>query len=142
MGYSITLRDAFLNFVFRGAAAWTPPAGGYDIALLTTNPSDDTGTGLVECTTTSWTNYARVNVPTTGYAAPAGGTVSPQTISNSAAVNYGTATVTGAAPVITGVAWYQHGTNTLDLWAPLSSNQTINNGDPVTFPIGDLMPEA
>lgn len=63
MGYSIALRDDILNAAFRGAAFPAMP-GQYFIALLTTNPTDETGAGLVECGTSSWTNYARAAIQT------------------------------------------------------------------------------
>lgn len=49
---------AFLNSLF-GGAAFAPPANWY-FALVTTEPTDDTGAGLVEVTGGS---YARVAIP-------------------------------------------------------------------------------
>lgn len=129
MGYAISVRQSILNTYFVGVAT--------DLALLTTNPSDETGTGLAEVSTGTWTNYARQTLAaTTGWTAPSG-TSAPQTCSNAAKVDFGTATISGTAPVITGVAFYQSGT--FKGWQALSSNQTINNGDPVYFNAGQFV---
>lgn len=141
MGQAISVREAILEQLYNNTP-YTAPAN-YEIALLTTNPSDDTGTGLVEVSTSVWTNYARqvvANALTTGFTAPPGGTTSPQSVSNANKVDYGTATVTGTAPVLTGFALYDHANPTkLSDWGALSSTQTINSGDPVYFNAGQLV---
>ncbi len=141
MGLSVALREDILNAVFRGTALPSLPANYY-VALLTTNPTDETGAGLVEVSTAVWTNYARQAIAnsTAGFSAPGGGTTAPQSISNAAAVNFGTATISGTAPVVTGFALYDAATGgNFWGWAALTSSQTINNGDPVSFAIAALV---
>jgi hypothetical protein len=137
MGYAQALRDDILNW-FRGTAMPSVPATLY-VALLTTNPSDETGTGLVEVSTSVWTNYARQSVAssTAAWNAPSG-TV-PRKITNANTLSYGTTAITGAAPTVTGFALYDALTGgTFWGWAPLSSSKVINNGDPVSFAAGAL----
>lgn len=144
MGYAVSVRESFLNFFFRGQA-WSEAATSWYVALLTTNPSDDTGTGLVEVSTAVWTNYARVAVPrtTAGWTAPPGGTTSPQTTEAAAIVDFGTATISGTPPVLTGYVLYDAATGgTFKGWDTLASDQTVNNGDPVSIPVGNLPMEA
>lgn len=144
MGYSIALRDDFLNYVFRGVA-WPALPTTYYIALLTTNPSDDTGTGAVEVSTSTWTNYARqpLNRGTTDFTTVNGGTTSPQQLGNANTINYGTATISGGAPTVTGMAIYDATTGgTFWGWQALTSSQTINNGDPVSFAASAALFEA
>lgn len=139
MGYSIAAREAILNEVFRGTAATWPAT--YYVALLTTNPSDDAGTGLVESTTAVWTNYARASIAnaTGSWAAPAGGTTSPQTVSNAVAISFGTATTT-ANETISGFAIYDAATaGNLKFWGAFGTPPVVQNGDPVSFAIGALV---
>ncbi len=138
MGLAKAERDNNLGR-FRGTAA-AAMANPLYVALLTTNPTDETGTGLVEVGTGVWTNYARQSIASTtgGWNAPT--TSNPtETITNAAQVNFGTATISGTAPVITGFALYTAATGgTFEGWGALTSNQTINNGDPVYFNAGQL----
>lgn len=138
MGYAQSVRDEILNYYFRGGAAPTIPATYY-VALLTTNPTDETGTGLVEVSTANWTNYARVGVASGSaqWNAPSG--TAPRQISNVNAINYGTATTTGNVTV-TGFALYDAASagNFKD-WAAFSPSQIVQNGDPVSFAAGALV---
>lgn len=137
MGYSQALRDDILSW-FRGTAFPTVPANFY-IALLTTNPTTETGTGLVEVSTANWTNYARQAVASSvaGWSAPAG--TAPRTISNAAVINYGTATTTGNQ-TITGFALYDAATaGTFWGWAAFGTPPVVQNGNPTSFAIGALV---
>jgi hypothetical protein len=138
MGYAQAVRDEILNFYFRGGAAPTPPSTWY-VALLTTNPSDETGTGLVEVSTSNWTNYARQGVTnaSASWAAPSG--TSPRVVSNAAAVNFGTAATTGNQ-TITGFALYDAATaGTFKGWAAFGTPPVVQNGDPTSFAISALV---
>ena len=138
-GYAVATREDILNEIFRAVAAIWPST--FYVALLTTNPSDDTGTGLVEVSTTTWTNYARVGVTraSTSWNAPAGGTTSPQTVSNAAAVSFGTATTT-ANVTVSGFAIYDAATaGALWFWSAFTTAPIVQNGDPVSFAAGALV---
>lgn len=140
MGFSQADRDAILNYHFRGGAAPTIPATYY-IALLTTNPTDETGTGLVEVATANWSNYARQSITnaSASWNAPSG-TV-PRQVSNAAAINYGTATTTGNQ-TITGFAIYDAASaGTFHGWGAFSPSVIVQNGDPVEFLAGTLTPQ-
>ena len=139
-GFSDTLETRILNSIFRGAA-WPAITGPTKVSMHTADPGD---TGASEVATTVWTNYVRANVNTDGATAPfwtapaANGTA--QRVGNSAAVDFGTATISGTAPVIThfGV-WDNSATPVFIGGAALASSQTINNGNPVKFnAAGDL----
>lgn len=134
MGYAQALRDDILNW-FRATAFPTVPATFY-VALLTTNPTDETGTGLVEVSTGTWTNYARQGIASlaANWNAPSG--TAPRQISNVNAINFGTATTTGNVTV-TGYALYDAASaGTFWSWAAFSPSQIVQNGDPVSFAAG------
>ncbi len=140
MAHAPAVRDEFLNDQYRAVARTAPTTARY-IALLTTNPSDEAGTGAVEA---AWTGYARqlVTSSATAWTAPAAGTGSNRQISNAAIVNYGTA---GSGPTtVTGFAIYDAATGgTFKAWNVLTGgNKVVNNGDPVSFKIGDLVINA
>lgn len=140
MGLSIALREDILNACFRGTALPTLPTNYY-VALLTTNPTDETGAGAVEVATAEWSNYARKSVAnsTSGFSAPPGGTTSPQVISNAAIIDYGTATTTGNVTV-TGFALYDAATAGVFYgWAAFSTPPIVQNGDPVSFAVAALV---
>lgn len=141
MGLSIVLREDILNAVFRGTALPSLPTNYY-VALLTTNPTDDTGAGAVEVSTGTWSNYARKPIAnsTAGFSAPPGGTASPQSISNAAIVDFLTA-ATSANVTVTGFAFYDAATAGVFYgWAAFSAPQPIvQNGDPVSFAAGALV---
>lgn len=132
MPYSVYARQAILNWFWRGAP-FTPVTVTY-LALLSQNPSDDTGTGLTELTASAWTSYARTSISATAWTAPSG--TSPQTIGNTLAVTPpGTA---ASALTLSGFAVYDAATagNFLG-WGSLNS-LAIPTGDGVTFGPGVL----
>ena len=116
-----------------GGVAFTPPATYY-AALYTVAPSDSGGG--TEVSTGVWTNYARVAITkdqTNFPAAAAGG------IANGALIDFGTAAITGTAPVVAAIALLDASSaGNLIVWADLTASKTINNDDPVTVPIGSL----
>jgi hypothetical protein len=139
MGYAQALRDDILNW-FRGTTMPTVPATLY-VALLTTNPSDETGTGLVEVPTSTWTNYARQSIAssTAGWAAPSG--TNPRKITNANTLTLPSPTMSPSSATVTvvGIALYDASTaGTFWGWVGLTASKVINNGDTVTFAAGAL----
>lgn len=92
------------------------------VALSTADPTAD-GSGLAE---PSGGSYARVNCD--------GWTRSGRSASNTAKVDFGTAT--GSWGTITHVA-LMNGSDFM-LSSALTTSKAVANGDPVEFPIGDL----
>ena len=123
MSFSNFLETEILDHVF-GAAAYTAPTTHY-LALFTATPGE-TGGGT-EVTTVS-TAYARQSVAftTTG-----------NTTSNTAAVEYPTATANFGTVTSVGVFDASTGGN-LMAYATLSSSKTIDTGDVFRVPTGDL----
>ena len=123
MSFSNFLETEILDHVF-GAAAYTAPTTLY-LALYTATPGE-TGGGT-EVTTVS-TAYARQTVAftTTG-----------NTTSNTAAVEYPTATANFGTVTSVGVFDASTGGN-LMAYAALSSSKTIETGDVFRVPTGDL----
>lgn len=127
------LENEVLDHVF-GAATYTPPATLY-VALGTAGNESS----FTEVNAAVWTNYAREAVTNnaTNFPAASGGAKA-----NGTDIDFGTATM--ATP----------GTDTVDLtdiaifddptagnrlaWADLTVPKTVNHGDPVKIPIGDL----
>jgi len=121
------LENKVLDHVLR-VSSFTVPAANY-VALYTVTPSD--AGGGTEVSTGVWTNYARKSA--TFNAASGGAT------SNSNLVDFGTATISGGAPTVVAFGLLDASTSgNLLYWGALAVNKTINNGDPVTIPIGDL----
>jgi hypothetical protein len=131
-GFSDAWEKKVLDAVF-GATALTVPGTLYAALLTDTNTSAQRSAGTVtEVSTATWTNYARVAITnnTTNFPAATGTTATKQ---NGTAINFGTATISGAAPVVTAIAFYDASTaGNLVFWVALSSSQTINNGASVS----------
>ncbi len=130
------LLDDLNNQIFRNAGS---PAitGPFVISLHTaspgTNRANEVGTGV-------WTNYARTTLArsTGGWSASADAAGSRRT-SNAAIADFGTAAVTGTAPVVTHLeVWDSAGTPRRIAGKALTTPKTINNGDPVSFPVDSL----
>lgn len=125
---------AILNLIYRGSGSL--PAGPFEIALFTEDPGE--GGAGAEISTAVWTNYVRPTVTRAlaSWSAPSASAGS-QLIDNAAIIDFGTAAITGAAPVATHIGVIDESGN---LWhyGALAEPKTINNGDPVTFPIGAL----
>ncbi|HEX7124961.1 MAG TPA: hypothetical protein VF406_04190 [Thermodesulfobacteriota bacterium] len=130
--FSDFLENELLDHVF-GAAAYTAPATLY-IALFTAAPTD--AGGGTEVSTGVWTNYARVAVTNnaTNFPAASGGAKSNGTL-----IDFGTAAISGAAPTVVAIGVYDAAVaGNLLAWCDAAASKTINNGDPVTIPNGDL----
>jgi hypothetical protein len=123
MSFSNFLETEILDHVFAGAA-YTAPTTLY-LALFTAAPGETGGGTEV---TTSGTAYARETVAftTTG-----------NTTSNTASVEYSTATATFGT--VTHVGVFDAATaGNLMAYAALSSSKTIDTGDVFRVPTGDL----
>lgn len=123
MSFSNYLETEILDHVF-GGAAYTAPATLY-LALHTANPDED-GSGTE--VSTSGTAYARATVAFT---------TSGSTTSNTAAVEYSTATANFGTVTHVGV-WDASTAGNLLAYAALSSSKTIETGDVFRVPAGDL----
>lgn len=123
MSFSNYLETEILDHVF-GGNAYTAPGTLY-LALFTSNPAED-GSGTE--VTTSGTAYARQSVAFT---------VSGNTASNTAAIEYPTATASYGS--VTHVGIYDASTaGNLMAYAALTSAKTIASGDVFRVPAGDL----
>jgi hypothetical protein len=123
MSFSNYLETEILDHVFAGAA-YTAPTTLY-LALFTAAPGETGGGTEV---TTSGTAYARQSVAftTTG-----------NTTSNSASVEY--ATATASFGTVTHVGVFDAATSgNLMAYAALTSAKAIDTGDVFRVPIGDL----
>lgn len=136
-GKSVYTEDKWLN-MWKGTG-FTFPSTVY-VALLTTNPTDDAGTGLVEVTT-SGTAYARQPiVGSSGWSSIApvsgGSGTTPEQMSNAAVITFPTPTANFGTVV--GIALYDASTaGNLLYWASITS-QVINTGIVASFAIGTL----
>jgi len=123
MSFSNHLETEILDHVF-GGNAYTAPATLY-LALFTSNPDEDaSGTEV----STSGTAYARQTVTFT---------VTGNTATTSAAVEYSTATANFGTVSYVGVMDASTGGNLL-AYAALTSSKTIETGDVFRVPAGDL----
>src|SRR5512146_2038466 len=123
--FSDYLEAKLLDHVF-GATAYTAPVTLY--ARLYTAAPSDTGGGT-EVSTGVWTNYAAVAITNNTTNFPAASGTSPTLKSNGTIIDFGTATISGAAPTVVAVALYDAATLGNEIgWAALTVNKTINNG--------------
>ena len=123
MSFSNYLETKVLDHVF-GATAYTAPSTLY-LALHTANPAEDASGAEVS---TSGTAYARAEVAFT---------TSGNTTSNTAAVEYSTATANFGTVSHVAVWDASTGGNML-AYAALTSSKTIETGDVFRVPAGDL----
>jgi predicted metal-binding membrane protein len=123
MSFSNHLETEILDHVF-GGNAYTAPGTLY-LALFTSNPDEDaSGTEV----STSGTAYARQTVTFT---------VSGNTATTDAAVEYSTATANFGTVTHVGVMDASTAGNLL-AYAALTSSKTIETGDVFRVPAGDL----
>lgn len=123
MSFSNFLETEILDHVF-GGAAYTAPATHY-LALFTAAPGETGGGTEV---TTVGSAYARL---------PVAFTTTGNTTSNTAAVEYATATATFGTVTHVGVFDAVTAGN-LMAYATLSSSKTIDTGDVFRVPAADL----
>ena len=123
MSFSNYLETEILDHVF-GGNAYTAPGTLY-LALHTASPAED-GSGAE--VSTSGTAYARQSVAFT---------VTGNTATTSAAVEYATATANFGTVTHVGV-WDASTAGNLLAYAALTSSKTIETGDVFRVPAGDL----
>lgn len=117
------LENKLLDHVLRNTA-YTPPTTVY-MALYTAVPTDAGGG-----TEVSGNGYARKVVP---FAAASGGS-----IASSAAVSFTANGGDFGSVIAVGIFDALTGGNLLT-WKQLSSAEIVNNGDTLTFPVGDII---
>lgn len=123
MSFSNYLETKVLDHVF-GGTAYTAPSTLY-LALFTANPNED-GSGTE--VSTSGTAYARQSVAFT---------ISGNTASNTAAVEYPAATANYGTVSHVGI-YDASSAGNLIAYAALTSSKTIETGDVFRVPTGDL----
>ena len=123
MSFSDTFETHVLNYVFTTTSVTRPTA--WYLALFTSNPADDaSGTEV----STSGTAYARQT---------AAFTVSGDTASNSAAIEFPTATASFGT--VSHVAVFDAATSgNMIAYAALTASKAIDTGDVFRVPAGDL----
>ena len=123
MSFSDTFETHVLNYVFTATSVTRPTA--WYLALFTSNPADDaSGTEV----STSGTAYARQS---------ASFTVSGDTASNSAAIEFPTATASFGT--VSHVAVFDAATSgNMIAYAALTASKAIDTGDVFRVPSGDL----
>ena len=123
MSFSNTFETRVLTWVFTTDSATRPTA--WYMALFTSNPADDaSGTEV----STSGTAYARQSATFT---------ISGDTASNSAAIEFPTATASFGTVSHVGVFDASSGGN-LIAYAALSTSKAIDTGDVFRIPSGDF----
>ena len=123
MSLSNTFETTVLTWLLTSSAATRPTA--WYVALFTSNPAEDaSGTEV----STSGTAYARQSVTFT---------VSGNTASNSAAIEFPTATASYGTVTHVGVFDASSGGN-LIAYAALTTSKAIDTGDVMRIPASDL----
>lgn len=123
MSFSNTYETHVLNYVFTTTSVTRPTA--WYLALFTSNPAEDASGSEVS---TSGTAYARQSATFT---------VSGNTASNSAAIEFPTATASYGTVTHVGVYTASSGGD-LIAYAALSTSKAIDTGDVFRVPSGDL----
>lgn len=123
MSFSDTFETHVLNYVFTATSVTRPTA--WYLALFTSNPADDaSGTEV----STSGTAYARQSATFT---------VSGDTASNNAAIEFPTATASFGT--VSHVAVFDAATSgNMIAYAALTASKAIDTGDVFRVPSGDL----
>jgi hypothetical protein len=133
-GFVKAVQTALLDH-FLTDAAYTPPATMY-IALFTTLPTADDGTGGTEVTGGS---YARVSTAAADWsAAVAGSAGAPSTKTNTATKTFATATANWGTVVGFGLYDASSAGNIL-AFGSLTTSQAVNNGNTASFGAGALI---
>jgi hypothetical protein len=126
------MEQAILDEVF-GGTAYAAEAS-VQVGLLTTLPSDDTGTGLVEA---SYTGYSRQTLTNNATNWPAATGGDPTIKDNGVAISFGQKTDAGDITVVGFAIWEADGT-TLMFFGDVTPNATVSQNDTPEFAIGDL----
>lgn len=132
-GKSQYLESALLNWM-KGTSFPSAPATVY-VALFTTAPGDDSGTGAVEV---SGNNYSRASITTSsGWSSISGAPSAPAQISNSSTVTFATPSAGWGAIVAVGI--YDAATSgNLLYWTTITS-QVVISGVAPSFTSGNLL---
>lgn len=131
MSKSDDLEDKLLDGRYGGPAYSLP--GTVYVALYTAAPSD--AGGGTEVGTADWSDYARVAVVNNGTNFPS---ASGGSKSNGVAIDFGTATIVGSPPTVSHFGTFDALAGNLMDWGALTTPKQIDDGDPVSFPIGAL----
>lgn len=132
-GKSQYLENALLNWM-KGTTFLTAPTTVY-VALFTTAPTDDSGTGAVEV---SGGSYARASITTsTGWSTISGAPSAPAQISNGSTVTFATPTANWGTVLAIGIYDASSAGNLL-YWNTITS-QTINSGVVASLAAGALI---
>src|SRR5260221_13288960 len=134
-GQSDYLNSAILNWL-KGTTYPAAPANTY-VALFTTAPTSDAGTGGTEV---SGGAYARVAIASSGWSAISGGATVAEQISNSGVVTFATPSANWGTVVAIGL--YEAVTSGNLLYFATITSQTINTGVVASFAIGALIVTA
>lgn len=123
MSFSNYLETELLDHVFANNA-YTSPSAVY-VSLHTANPDEDA-------------SGAEVSTSGTGYVRQAGSfTVSGNTATTSAAIEYATATADYGTVTHVGI-WDAESSGNMLAYAALTASKTISTGDVFRIPAGDL----
>ncbi len=128
------LENKILDHIFNGITYNAQPINLY-LALFTTAPSDDTGSGAVEVVTSGGTAYARKSTAAADWAdSPSTGLITnANSISMVQAGNtWGTVVAIGLYDSAIG------GSNNLLFWGNISPTKQIGIGDIATFPVAGI----
>lgn len=132
-GFPNAQETAILDHYFGGTALAAPEAT-HKIDLLTTQPSDDAGTGLVVASYTGYVQVAYTNNVTNWPAATA---ADPSLKSNGIAISFGQKTDAGSVTV-TGFIVYANDGTTILFVGTVTPNATVSQNDTPEFAVGDL----
>lgn len=134
------VKDGWLTWLKNGTLTGTPfngstPPTTHYVALFTTNPTADDGTGAVEV---SGGSYARASITAaTGYSSISGSGTNAHQISNSGTITF--ATPTADWGTVIGIGLYDASTSgNLLFWDSITS-QVISTGVVASIGIGDLV---
>lgn len=134
------LKDGLLKWLKNASLTGTPfngstPPTTHYIALFTTNPTDDDGTGAVEV---SGGSYARASVTaSSGYSAISGSGTNAHQISNSGTITFATPTANWGTVI--GIGIYDASTSGNLLYWDTITSQVINTGVVASLASGALV---
>ena len=131
-GFTTAYEQIILDLVF-GGVAYTAETS-LKIDLLTTQPSDDAGSGLVKASYTGYSQQTLTN-NATNFPNATGGT--PTIKSNGTLISFGQKTNVGNITA-TGFAIYENDGTTLIFIGTFTPSQVVSQNDTPQFAIGDM----
>lgn len=132
-GFPDSEETNILDHYFGGTALAAPEAT-HKIDLLTTQPSDDAGTGLVKA---SWTGYVQGSFTNNATTWPVATGADPSLKSNGIAMAFGQRSAVGTDSV-TGFIIYENDGTTILFVGTVTPNADVSQNDTPEFAIGDL----